>query len=45
MELIQSQKQAQILSPQVIQSMKILQMGVQDLREYITNAVQENPVL
>ena len=47
MELIQSQaqKQVQILSPQMMQSMKILQMGLQELREYVEEAVQENPVL
>ena len=38
-------KQSQTLSPQMVQSMKILQMGSQELLEYITEAVQENPVL
>lgn len=45
MELSQSQKQSQVLSPQMMQSMKILQMGLQELREYIEEAIQENPVL
>ncbi|MFR1050476.1 MAG: RNA polymerase factor sigma-54 [Oscillospiraceae bacterium] len=45
MELSQSQKQTQTLSPQMMQSMKILQMGIQELREYIEEAIQENPVL
>lgn len=45
MELNQSQRQTQTLSPQMMQSMKILQMGVQELREYIEEAIQENPVL
>ena len=43
MELIQNQKQS--LSPQMIQSMKVLQMGLQELREYIVDAIQENPML
>jgi len=45
MELSQSQKQIQTLSPQMMQSMKILQMGIQELREYVEEALQENPVL
>ena len=45
MELQQSQKQTQTLSPQMIQAMKVLQMGSQELLEYIEEAVQENPVL
>ena len=45
MELDLSQKQTQILSPQMMQSMEILQMGSQELLEYIEEAVQENPVL
>jgi len=40
-----SVKQSQTLSPQMVQSMKVLQMGAQELLEYITEAVQENPVL
>ena len=45
MELSLSQKQTQTLSPQMMQSMEILQMGSQELLEYIEEAVQENPVL
>lgn len=45
MELNLSQKQVQTLSPQMMQSMEILQMGSQELLEYIEEAVQENPVL
>lgn len=44
-ELNLSQKQTQTLSPQMMQSMEILQMGSQELLEYIEEAVQENPVL
>lgn len=45
MELTMSQKQMQTLSPQMIHSMEILQMGSQELLEYIEEAVLENPVL
>lgn len=45
MELNISQKQTQTLSPQMMQSMEILQMGSQELLEYIEEVVQENPVL
>lgn len=45
MELMQNQRQIQTLSPQMVQSMKILQMGVQELREYVEDVLQENPVL
>lgn len=45
MELHVSPKQIQTLSPQVILSMEILQMGTQELLEYVENAVLENPVL
>lgn len=45
MQLKMEQKQAQILSPQMIQSMQVLQMNVQELREYIEQAVIENPML
>ena len=45
MELIMSMKQTQTLSPQMMQSMEILQMGSQELLEYIQDQVQENPVL
>ena len=45
MDLQLSMKQTQTLSPQMVQSMKILQMGSQELLEYIEDQVQENPVL
>ena len=45
MELNLTQKQVQTLSPQMMQSMEILQMGSQELLEYIEEAVQEHPVL
>ena len=45
MELNMSMKQTQTLSPQMMQSMEILQMGSQELLEYIEDQVQENPVL
>lgn len=45
MEVSLSQKQTQSLTPQMIQSMKILQMDSQELSEYIAEAIQENPVL
>lgn len=45
MNLKQAQTQTQTLSPQMLQSMEILQMGSQELLEYIEEAVQENPVL
>ena len=45
MELNLSQKQTQTLSPQMMQSMEVLQMGSQELLEFIEEAVQENPIL
>jgi len=45
MDLNLTVKQTQTLSPQMVQSMEILQMGSQELLEYIEEAVQENPVL
>ncbi len=39
------QKQIQTLSPMMIQSMEVLQMGTQDLLEYVEDLAQENPVL
>ena len=45
MELSMSMKQTQTLLPQMMQSMEILQMGSQELLEYIQDQVQENPVL
>ncbi|MGE4486103.1 MAG: RNA polymerase factor sigma-54 [Oscillospiraceae bacterium] len=38
-------KQAQTLSPQLVQSMEILQMGSPELLKYIRELVQENPVV
>jgi len=45
MELNVNIKQTLSLSPQLIQSMEILQMGTQELLEYIDRTFQENPVL
>lgn len=45
MELNLKQKQTQTLSPQMVQSMEILQMGSQELLEYVEELAQENPVL
>lgn len=45
MELNLTVKQSQTLSPQMIQSMKVLQMGSQELMEFISEVAQENPVL
>lgn len=38
-------KQTQTMSPQMIQSVKILQMGNMELREYIQEQLEENPAL
>ena len=38
-------KQGQILSPQLIQSMRILQMNSQELEQYVREVSQDNPVL
>lgn len=45
MDVLLEQKQVQKLSPQMIQSMEILQMGTAELREYIEDLLLENPVL
>lgn len=45
MELGLQLKQTQTLSPQMMQTMEILQMGSQELLEYIQETLQENPVL
>ena len=45
MELNVSVKQTQILSPQLIQSMEILQMSSQELQEYISELALENPTV
>lgn len=41
----QVQQQTQTLSPQMIQSMNILQMGIHELEDYLQEVLQENPVL
>ena len=45
MELSLQIKQTQKLSPQMIQTMEILQMGNQELQEYVDELLLENPVL
>jgi RNA polymerase sigma-54 factor len=45
MDLNMSVKQSMVLSPQMVQSMEILQMGSQELLEYIEGIMQENPAL
>ena len=45
MELGLNLRQTQNLSPQMMQAMEILQMGSQELLEYIQETLQENPVL
>ena len=45
LEQKQQQKQSVALLPQMIQSMSILQMGIQELREYTEEILQENPTL
>ncbi|MEG2175570.1 MAG: RNA polymerase factor sigma-54 [Oscillibacter sp.] len=45
MDMQLHQKQTQTLSPQMLQAMKILQMGTQELTEYIQETLQENPTL
>ena len=45
MELNLEQRLHQTLSPQMIQSMRVLQMGIQELQEYVEDVLQENPVL
>ncbi|MFI3250047.1 MAG: RNA polymerase factor sigma-54 [Eubacteriales bacterium] len=45
MELDFQLKQVQTLSPQMIQAMEILQMGSQELKEYLEEALLDNPVL
>lgn len=45
MKLTTELKQTQKISPQVIQTMELLQMGTQELRAYIDNALLENPLL
>lgn len=38
-------KLSQTLSPQMVQAMQVLQMGAQELQDYIQEALLENPVL
>lgn len=38
-------KQTMRLSPQMLQSARILQMDVQELREYVDGVLEENPIL
>lgn len=45
MELGLTQRQGQTLSPQMIQSVEVLQMTSQELLGYLETTVQENPVL
>jgi len=45
MELRQTQRQTQMLTPQMAQSIKILQMDIQELRENVEEVFQENPML
>lgn len=45
LEQSQQQKQTMALTPQMLQSMTILQMGLQELREYAEEVIQENPAL
>lgn len=45
MGLLQIEKQIQTVTPQMIQSMNILQMNAQELQEYLQEELQENPVL
>ena len=41
----QQLRQEQHLTPQLLQSMELLQMNSQELLEYINRAVNENPML
>ena len=45
MDLELSLKQGQILSPHLIQSMRVLQMNSQELEQFIREVSQDNPVL
>lgn len=44
-ELSLEQKQTQMLIPQVLQAIRLLQMGTVELNEYIQEQLQENPAL
>ncbi|MGU3576221.1 RNA polymerase factor sigma-54 [Brucellaceae bacterium C25G] len=43
--LYTSQQQSQILAPQMIQSVQVLQCGYEELQSYIVDQVERNPVL
>ena len=43
--VVQNQKQVQILSHQMIQSVEILQMNSQELTDYIKDLALENPMV
>ena len=45
MELTLEVKQTQKLSPQMVQTMSILQMGMFELQEYVEKTLMENPAL
>lgn len=45
LNLKQNLKQTQTLSPQMLQAVNLLQMGAMELREYLQEELQENPVL
>lgn len=45
MDLKTELKQVQHLSPQMLQSNRILQMDLQELQDFVTQAVENNPVL
>lgn len=44
MEMIQQKNAGPSATPQTFQAAQVLQMGVQDLRNYVETALQENPV-
>ena len=45
LQMDQQLRQEQRLTPQLMQSMEVLQMNSQELLEYVNRAVEENPVL
>lgn len=44
-QMSQQLRQEQRLTPQLLQSMEVLQMSTQELLEYVNRAVEENPML
>jgi len=44
MDYRQVQSLTQVMTPQMIQFTRVLQMGVQELRDYVEDSLQENPV-